>query len=588
MTVAVPAAAPTAPKPGAWAPLKRRAFLVIWLAVLVSNTGTWVRDVASGWLMTELAPSPLLVSLVQAATTLPVFLLSLPAGALADIVDRRRLLIGVQALLLGVGAALALAVQADAMTPALLLALTLVGGIGAALASPAFQSIVPQLVDRSELKPAVALNSLGINIARAIGPALGGAVVAGAGVAAAYWLDAASYLVVIAAFLWWRPAPRATDLPPEAFVPAMRTGLRYVSGSPELRRVLVRAGAFFLFGSAYWALLPLIARERLGGDAAYYGVLLAAIGAGAVAGALALPRLKLPAGTLVLAGTLATAAVVAGLALIADRALAPALLCAAGFAWIAVLTSLNVAAQTVLPDWVRARGLAVYLAVFFGAMTAGSALWGGIAQTASLEAALLAAAAGGVLVGFVAAAHAPLPDGDADLTPSGHWPEPAHAGPVAGERGPILIAIQYRIDPADRRPFLEALHALRAARRRDGAFGWRVLEDAEDPACFEEVFFAASWLEHLRQHRRVTKSDAELQRADAGFEHTVAVAVAIGGALGAAFMARSAGGGVGVKIHQPVERGFGQHAQKVAVLAGLDSGEQLRQGVVGHRIRSSA
>lgn len=503
------AAAPA--KPGAWAPLKHRAFLVIWLAVLVSNTGTWVRDVASGWLMTELAPSPLLVSLVQAATTLPVFLLSLPAGALADIVDRRRLLLAVQVILLGVGLTLALTAQSGEMTPTLLLLLVLAGGIGAALSGPAFQAIVPELVERSELRPAVALNSLGINIARAIGPALGGLIVATAGVAAAYFVDAASYVLVIAAFLWWRRAARSSELPPEAFLPAMRTGVRYVAASPELRRVLLRAGAFFLFASAYWALLPLIARERLGGDASYYGILLASIGAGAVAGALLLPKLKLLGGTLVLAGSLATAGVIAGLALSGDRILAPVLLFVAGFAWIAVLTSLNVAAQTVLPDWVRARGLAVYLTVFFGAMTAGSASWGTIAQTTSIEIALLVAAGGGVVIGFLAARLVPLPAGEDDLAPSMHWPEPARAGPIQGERGPVLITITYRIDPAERRSFLEALHGLRQARERDGGFGWRVMEDAEDLARFEEVFFTASWLEHLRQHQRVTVADAELQ-----------------------------------------------------------------------------
>ncbi len=514
MNVAAPAAAAVAPPaPSAWAPFSSRAFLVVWLAVLVSNTGTWVRDVASGWLMTELSPSPLAVALVQGATTLPVFLLSLPAGALADIVDRRKFLIGVQAFLLLVGLALALAVGSGAMSPGLLLGLTLLGGIGAALSGPAFQSVVPELVGKAELRAAVALNSLGINVARAIGPALGGAIVAAAGAATAYLVDAASYVLVIGAFLWWRRAPAPSDLPPEAFGGAVRTGLRYAAGSAELRRVLVRAAAFFLFASAYWALLPLVARGKLQADAAFYGVLLACIGAGAVAGALLLPRLKLSGGTLVLAGTALTSAATAALALSGARWLAPVLLFAAGAAWIAVLTNLNVAAQSVLPNWVRARGLAVYLMVFFGAMTAGSALWGAVAQAVSVEAALLAAAAGGLAAGFAAAALAPLPAGEADLAPSLHWPEPATAGPVPGERGPVMVAIEYRVDPADRRAFLEALHRLSRVRRRDGAFGWRALEDAEDPRRFEEVFFAASWLDHLRQHRRVTKADAELQAA---------------------------------------------------------------------------
>lgn len=507
----------TATPAGAWAPLRNRLFLIIWLAVLVSNTGTWIRDVASGWLMTELSPSPLLVSLVQAATTLPIFLLSLPAGALADIVDRRRLLVAVQILLLLVGVALAGAAHAGVMTPPLLIGLILVGGAGAALSGPAFQAIIPELVGKSLLRPAIALNSLGINIARAIGPALGGVIVATAGVAAAYVIDALSYLFVIAAFLWWRRVPPPADLPPESFLPAMGAGVRYAAGSAELQNVLIRAGAFFLFGSAYWALLPLIARQRLQVDATFYGVLLASIGAGAVAGALLMPRLRLPPRVLVPAGTMLTALATAGLAIVADRWLAAGLLFAAGAAWIAVLTNLNVAAQGVLPDWVRARGLAIYLMIFFGAMTAGSALWGALAEAQSIETALLAAAAGGAVAGAIVAAIIRLPDGAGDLTPSLHWPEPAIAAAIPGERGPVMVIISYDIDPADRRGFLEAIERLAVVRRRDGAFGWRIMEDAEAPRRFDEIFFAASWLEHLRQHRRITQADAGVQASVRAF-----------------------------------------------------------------------
>lgn len=512
-----PATTPASAPVSAWAPFRNRVFLFIWLAVLVSNTGTWVRDVASGWLMTELSPSPLLVSMVQAATTLPVFLLSLPAGALADIVDRRRLLIGVQAGLLLVALTLTTTAHLGLMTPWLLLALILVAGAGAALAGPAFQAIIPEIVGKAELRPAVALNSLGINVSRAIGPALGGLIVATAGVAAAYLFDALSYLVVIAVFIWWRRMPAPADLPPEAFLPAMRAGLRYAAGSADLKRVLLRAATFFLFGSAYWALLPLIARERLNADATTYGILLAAIGAGAVSGALLMPRLKLPGAMLVLAGSLATATATAALALVELPWIAGLLLFVAGGAWIAVLTNLNVTAQSVLPNWVRARGLAIYLMVFFGAMTAGSAIWGSVAQALSIQTALLIAAAGGGLAALIVARLVALPAGTPDLTPSMHWPEPAQAGPIAGDRGPVLVTITYRIDPAERQAFLHAIQPLARIRRRDGAFGWRVLEDAEDPGRFEEIFFAASWLEHLRHHRRVTLSDVAHQERVAGF-----------------------------------------------------------------------
>jgi MFS family permease len=500
------------PEASSWAPLKSPVFLAIWLAVLVSNIGTWVRDVASGWLMTEMSPSPLLVSMVQAATTLPIFLLSLPAGAVADIVDRRRLLIGVQIMLLCVGLTLTSVAYLGLMTPAILIGLIMLGGVGAALSGPAFQAIVPELVDRGQLRPAVALNSLGINVARAIGPALGGLIVATLGVAAAFLFDALSYLLIMAVFLMWKRKPVQSALPPEAFGSAMRAGFRYAAGSPDLKRVLLRAAAFFFFASAYWALLPLIARERLNADAPYYGILLASIGAGAVTGALLLPRLKLPGSQLVFAGSLLTAIVTGGLALNQDQLIAPLLLFCAGVAWIAVLTNLNVAAQSVLPNWVRARGLAVYLMVHFGAMTAGSALWGLAAQETSITTALLVAAGGGAVFSFLAAWFVGLPKGEGDLSPGMHWAEPVTAGEIQGDRGPVLVTISYEIDVADRRAFLDKLQQLAVIRKRDGAFGWRVLEDAAEPKCFDEIFFAASWLEHLRQHQRITGADRIIQQ----------------------------------------------------------------------------
>lgn len=508
-----------APAPAdAWAPFRTRAFAVIWAATLVSNIGIWVRDVASGWLMTDLSPSPLMVALVQAALTLPIFLLAMPAGALADILDRRRLLVGISVFLCLVSVAMALAVTLDAMTAELLLGLTFLAGIGAALLQPAFQAIVPELVPREALRPAIALNSMGINVARAIGPALGGLVLVGAGVAAAYALDALSTLVVIAAFLWWRRETPAATLPAESFGAAMATGFRYVARAPDLHRVLLRAIAFFGFASAYWALLPLIAREVLDASATFYGIMLAAIGAGAVAGALVLPLLSRwlsPGGTLV-AGGFATSLAMALLATAPDRAIALVALFAAGAAWIAVLTSLNVAAQASLPNWVRARGLAVYLMAFYGAMAAGSAIWGQVAQATAIETALLVAAAGGALAALAAGLVA-LPSGSGDLTPSGHWPEPAIAGEIAGERGPVLVAIEYRIAPSDRAAFLAAAERFARRRRRDGAFGWRMFEDAAEPARMTEVFYAANWLEHLRQHRRVTADDAIAQADLASF-----------------------------------------------------------------------
>lgn len=506
------------PPPGPFAPLRHRAFAVLWVATLVSNTGTWFRDVANGWSMTELAPSPVMVALVQAATTLPIFLFSLPAGALADLVDRRRLLVVIQIALCGLTVALAVASMLGAMTPGLLLALTFASGIGTALMGPAWQAVVPELVPRPVLRQAIALNSLGINIARAIGPAIGGAVVASAGVALAYWLDAASYLLILVALIWWRRQAAVATLPPERFGPAMATGLRYVLASPEMRRVLVRAGLFFVCAAAYWALLPLFARQTLGGDAALYGVMLTAIGAGAVTGALLLPRLarRMKGDRIVVLGSLITAGAMAALALAPVATAALGALFLAGLAWIAVLTTLNVTAQTVLPNWVRARGLAVYITIFYGAMTLGSLLWGQVAQYLSIPAALLIAAVACTVLGLIATGVS-LPEGEADLTPSMHWPEPAVAADIDGDRGPVMVRVTYEIDPAERPDFLTVLAVLAAERRRDGGYGWMVYEDAAQPRRITEVFHVASWLDHLRQHQRVTHADADAQAAVRAF-----------------------------------------------------------------------
>lgn len=515
MTAAAPSAA-TAVSP--FEPFKQRLFAMLWTSALVANVGTWFRDVANGWLMTELSPSPVMVALVQAAASLPVFLLSLPAGALADMFDRRKLLIGVQLYLAGVSLCLLAAVLSGVMTPTLLLALTLAGGIGLALTGPAWQSIVPEVVPKPQLRAAIALNSMGINVARAVGPAIGGWILAVSGVAVAYALDALSYVFIIATLALWQRAAPVSTLGPERFWPSMAAGARYVVQSPDIQRALIRSAAFFVFASAYWALLPLVARQVLAGDATLYGILLASIGAGAVTGALLLPwvaRDRSP-DVVVLAGTLLTAGAMTTLALAPSAIAASAALFFAGAAWIAVLTTLNVIAQSVLPNWVRARGLGVYITVFFGAVTLGSTIWGQVASATDVPTALLIAAGGGAVVGILAVT-VKLPAGSVDLTPSLHWPEPATAAPMPGERGPVMVEISYRVAEANRRAFLGAVEALARVRKRDGATSWQVFEDAEDRERFVEVFFTPSWLDHLRQHERVTKADETIQAAANAF-----------------------------------------------------------------------
>jgi MFS family permease len=504
-----------------WSPFRYLVFTVLWIATVVSNVGTWMSNAASGWLMTSLDPDPLTISLVQVATALPMVLFALPAGALADVLDRRRLLIVVQLLMAMAATLLAVLVLVGAMTPWLLLAFSFIAGVGAALVAPAWQAVVPQLVPRSDLHAAVALNSVGINISRAIGPALAGLIITTLGMAAPFFLNAASFVCVILALLWWSASrPAIGTLPAERFGNAIRTGLRYARESRPLRAALARSAGFFLFASAYWALLPLIARDLVSGGPGFYGILLGTIGAGAVIGAFALPRLRTWLGPdrLTAVGAVGTALALVLFALAREPVMALAASFVSGVTWIAVLSSLNVSAQVALPDWVRARGLAVFVTVMFGAMTFGSVIWGQVATTFGVPIALQASAAG-ALVTVALTWRWKLQTGvGIDLAPSMHWPAPIVAGDVAPERGPVMVTIEYRIDPEQTPAFVATMNELASERRRDGAYAWSLFEDATQPGHWLEFFLVESWAEHLRQHGRVTKSAAGLQERVKAFQ----------------------------------------------------------------------
>src|SRR3984957_3761779 len=384
----------------AGSPFRHSAFTVMWIATVVSNIGGWMYNVASGWLMTSLDPNAFIVSMVQVANALPMFLFAIPAGALADIVNQRRFLIVGESTITAVSAAFAMLVWLHLITPVSLLLFSFVVTVGSAMTAPAWQSVVAKLVPKADLPSAVAANSAGINVSRAIGPALGGIIVAAVGIAAPFWLDAFSNIGVIAALIWWRaPTRSASALPPEPFGSAIRTGLRYARYNSYLRATLIRTVAFFVFGSAYWALLPLVARTRIAGGPALYGVLLGVIGASAVGGAFLLRRLrkKLGADLLVAAASVGTAIATALFALAHRPATAVIASAIAGVSWIAAVSSLNVSAQVALPEWVRGRGLAMYVTVMFGALSIGSAIWGQLAAVAGLPAALFFAAAGAAI-----------------------------------------------------------------------------------------------------------------------------------------------------------------------------------------------
>jgi MFS family permease/quinol monooxygenase YgiN len=494
---------------------------VIWIATVISNIGGWMYNVASGWLMTSLDSDPFIVSMVQVANSLPMFLFAIPAGALMDIVDQRRFLIFGEVAITITSTAFAALVWLHLIAPTGLLLLSFIVTIGSAMTFPAWQAVVAQLVPRPDLPAAVAANSVGINVSRAVGPALGGVIVAVFGIAAPFWLDAFSNVGVIAALIWWRPlraiGPR---LPPEPFGSAVRTGFRHARYNAHLSATLIRASGFFLFASAYWALLPLVARQQIAGGPGLYGLLLGAIGAAAVGGAFLLRplRAKWGADRLVAAATLATSASTALFAIAHDPVTAIAASLIAGASWIAAVSSLNVSAQVALPEWVRGRGLAMYVTVMFGALTIGSALWGKIAAVAGLPAALIFSAVCAIIAIPVTWRWKLQTGVNVDFSPSMHWPDPVTTRAIEPDRGPVLVTVEYRIDPKRRDDFLRALADYSSARRRDGAYDWGVFEDPAEEGRFIETFRTDSWLEHLRQHQRVTMTDRLQEQALRAFQ----------------------------------------------------------------------
>jgi len=493
----------------AWSPLRQPVFRALWTAAVVSNIGTWMQSVGGVWLMTSLTPSPTMVALMQTATSLPVFLVVLPAGALADIIDRRRMLLFTQAWMCAAAAGLSVLTLVGATTPWLLLSLTFALGLGSAMNMPVWQAVVPELVPRPELPAAVGLNSVAFNIARATGPALGGIIVAIAGPSAVFLLNAASFLGVIAVVYRWNRSARERSLPAEHVIAAIRAGIRYTVHAPELRAVLARCLAFILCSSALWALLPVVARHDLGLGSGGFGGLLGCIGAGALLGAAILPKLRRSASTdaLVRGGTVGMALVIVGLAFLRNIGLLYAVMVVGGVAWMATMANLTVAAQTSAPSWVRARALGFYVLAFQGGMAVASATWGVVAEHSGNSFAL-ACASIGLAVGLLASLKWPLQSGaDLDLRPSLHWPEPTVLVEPDLEEGPVLVTIEYRVDAANAADFVKAVHALGRIRQRDGARRWGLFRDLADRSRHIETYIVQSWAEHFRQHVRVTVTD---------------------------------------------------------------------------------
>ncbi len=502
-----------------YAPLRNRLFLAIWIAAMASNVGTWVQSVGEKWLMGELTRSPLLMSLIETGSTLPMLILSMPGGAIADIVDRRKLLLGTQAWMLIVAAAMAILSALHLTTPGILIGMSLLLGVGGALNAPAWQASVPDLVPRDQIPAGVALNSAGFNVSRAVGPALGGLIVGWFGATWAFALNAVSFIGVVVVLKAWKRQPVTTDLPAERFSAAMKIGLRYTRHRRPLQVILLRSGGFVFFGGIIFALLPTLAIHRLGLGSVAFGVLLGCIGAGAVGATFILPRIRERIGSnaLLAAFTTLFAGGVLVLAFVQHTLPVALALLVCGMGWLSVLSTYNTGVQLSVPSWVRARALGVYITVWGGAMASGAAFWGWVGERWGLRAAFAGAAVGmlAVLAATarlrIQALHEPM-----DLSP--HRLQPHTPAAIHPDEGPILTVMEYDVPQARKAEFQAAMREVRRIRIRDGAVRWSLFQDLAGPETtglrFVESFLSSSWGEHLRQHHRATVEDREaMQRA---------------------------------------------------------------------------
>ncbi len=486
----------------AWSPLRHRVFLAIFIAQLASNLGTLMQSVGSSWLMGDLNATPVLVALVQTATFLPVLLVGIPAGALADIVDRRRLLIGTQLWMMASAGLLAVLSFGGHITKFSLLALTFSLGLGGAVNSPAWQAIQPELVPEEEFGQAIALGSLTYNVGRAVGPALGGLLVAAAGPGWVFTLNAVSFVGTVLVLWRWRPAKASQRLPEESLAGATRGAIRYGANAPILRSVLARVGVLIVPAAAVQALLPIVVRGPLGLGSDGYGILLGCFGVGAVMAALVRPRIvaRLTPDQLVVASTVVLALTLVVQGTSRSAWLIGAAVAFGGVAWTSATITLNVAAISVLPSWVRARGMGLYMLVLAGGIAVGSALWGALANVNLRNAHLVAAVC--LVASLPANRRWPLSKTIGIDVRSVERTDPMVVFTPQPSDGPVLVTVTYRVDESHGALFADAMRAVERHRRRTGAYQWGLFRDLGKPDEFLETFHVSSWVEHLRQHER--------------------------------------------------------------------------------------
>nr|WP_126978716.1 MFS transporter [Frigidibacter oleivorans] len=502
-------------RPSTFAPLAVPDYRRLWFASQVSNLGTLIQAVGAGWLMTSLTTSETMVALVQASNSLPIMVLSLVAGALADSFDRRRILIAAQMLMLAMSVALAVAAMLGVLTPWALLTFTFLIGSGTALYNPAWQASLGDIVPRESLPSAVSLNSMSFNLARSVGPAIGGFLVALAGPPAAFAVNATSYLPNLWALFRWQRPPSRARLPREPLGQALGAGARYMAMSPNLVRVMLRAALFGFSAIAALALLPLVAREFLQGTAMTYGLLLGFFGIGAICGVAANARLRarLVNEHVVALAFAALAVGLIGLGLSRHVLTSGLALMVGGAGWVLALSLFNVSVQLSTPRWVVGRALSFYQMAAFGGMSLGSWCWGWVAEAAGLQQALVIAA-GLLLAGALLGRWLPVPEfSSLDLAPLGMFNEPELRLDLRGRSGPIMILIDYRIAPEDTDNFLAVMQVRRRIRIRDGARQWTLLRDLEQPDIWTETYHVPTWADYIRHNERRTKADLEVYEA---------------------------------------------------------------------------
>jgi MFS family permease len=498
----------------ALAPLRRAGFRAAWTALAGSQLVIWMNTVGAVTVIAALSDSPTLIALVQTANSVPAVLLAVVMGSMADIVDRRRFAVASQSWMVVSVGALAALTLADAVTPGLALALTFALGAGMATSFVIYQALTQDFVPRSELMAAVALNGVAINLARAAGPALAGLVIAAMSAGALFALEAALLVAIVALVVLRVRPPGPVRASGERFAPAVRAGMRFVRFSPPVRTVLLRGALFSVSASALWALLPVAALGRLGLSESSFGLLMACVGTGAILGATMLPwvRRRFTFDRMIAVASLGLAGGLVALAYVPWAELVALTLLLTGACWLTVLSSLNTSAQRLAPAWVRARTLGVFQLVMQGGLAAGSLAWGVLTAAADVGTALTIAAAG-LVAGVGLARRWPLGHAEhSDLTPAGVWSDPQLAIEPRPDDGPVLITVEYEIDPADAERFVPAMEALGRIRRRDGAYRWGMYADLEEPGRYLETFVVDSWSEHLRQHGRLTVADVELTK----------------------------------------------------------------------------